>query len=228
MISVIIPVLDDERRIVTLLDHLNKIRNTFSLEIIVVDGGSEKVPELSRWPWVRSIKTGNGRAIQMNAGAKTAKGDLLYFVHADALPPSSFPEDISAAVRNGHALGCYRSRLVPSNVLTNINSYFSRFNSRFSGGGDQTLYIKKEIFDKEGGFNESYCIMEDFELVRRLKPKYGYYIIPKEVMVSARKYKANNYLQVTLANYKAFKMFERGEKPERIKNAYYSWIKRGD
>lgn len=228
MISVIIPVLNDEKRIATLLDHLNKIRNTFSLETIVVDGGSEKISEFTKWPWVRCLKSRRGRAIQMNAGAKIAKGDLLYFVHADALPPLSFSEDISAAVRNGHSLGCFRSRLVPSNVLTNINSYFSKFNSRFSGGGDQTLYIKKEIFDKEGGFDENYCIMEDFELVRRLRPKYGYYIIPKEVMVSARKYKANNYLKVTVANYRAFKMFERGEKSENIRMAYYSWIKRGD
>ena len=227
MISVIIPILDEEKRIGILLDHLSKIKEQNSFEVIVVDGGSANAFPVAKWPWVRYIQSKIGRAIQMNTGATMALGELLYFVHADVLPPPTFYEDITEAVKAVFPVGCFRTKLVPERFFTNINSYFSRFNGRFCGGGDQTLYITKEVFEKEGGFNEDFCIMEDFEFVRRLKPKYGFHIIPKEVVVSARKYQVNNYWKVNLANYKAFKMFEKGVEPEVIRKAYYSWIKRG-
>lgn len=228
MISVIIPILEEEKRIRILLDYLNSVETRKTFETIVVDGGNvssflNELPATARY-----IQSEKGRAIQMNAGARVAVGDMLYFVHADALPPLSFPEDIAQAVKRGFPVGCFRMKLVPASFLTNINSFFSRFNGRFSGGGDQTLFVTREIFEKEGGFNEDFCIMEDFEIVRRLKPKYGFHVIQKDVQVSARKYQANNYWKVNLANYKAFRMFENKINPAIIKEAYYTWIKRGE
>src|SRR5690606_15977107 len=228
MISVIIPILEEEKRIRTLIDYLNSVETRKAFETIVVDGGGNS-SVLNQLPaTARYIQSEKGRAIQMNAGARIAMGDLLYFVHADALPPPSFPEDISKAITGGFCVGCFRMKLVPESFLTNINSFFSRFNGRFSGGGDQTLFVTREIFEKEGGFNEDFCIMEDFEFVRRLKPKYGFHVIQKDVQVSARKYQANNYWKVNLANYKAFRMFENKVNPALIKETYYSWIKRGE
>lgn len=229
MISVIIPILNEKVRIGLLLERLQKAQAGHKLEIIVVEGGNEKLELYSQqWPLVKWLKTKSGRAVQMNAGAKIASGTILYFLHADALPPTSFQTDIESAIASGIAMGSFKFRLVPESFFTNINSFFSGFNSKFSGGGDQSLFIKKEIFDKEGGFDESYCIMEDFEFVHRLKPKYGFHIVQKEVLVSARKYMANNYLKVNFANYRAFKMYEKGVKPEVIKDYYYKWLKKGD
>lgn len=228
MVSVIIPVLDEEKRIGVLLDHLRKIKGQNAFEVIVVDGGSTHALSAEKWPWVRYIQSNRGRAIQMNAGAGMALGDLLYFVHADVLPPPTFYDDIIEAVKAGFPIGCFRTKLVPESFLTNINSYFSRFNGRFCGGGDQTLYITKKVFEKEDGFNEDFCIMEDFEFVRRLKPKYEFHIIQKDVIVSARKYQVNSYWKVNLANYRAFRMFEKRVEPAVIRKAYYSWIKRGE
>lgn len=229
MISIIIPVLNEDLRIGILLDHLSKVRVDHSFEIIVVDGDSKNTSINSQqYNWVKWVSSSKGRAIQMNAGAKAASGDILYFVHADTLPPLTFQTDIIAAISIGYVLGGFKSRLVPESFFTSINSFVSGFNSKFSGGGDQSLFIKKDVFLKEGGFNEAYCIMEDFEFVHRIKLKYSFHIIQSEILVSARKYKANTYWKVSLANYKAFKMYENGVAPETIRDNYYRWIRRGD
>ncbi|MAE87760.1 MAG: hypothetical protein CMB80_33810 [Flammeovirgaceae bacterium] len=87
-------------------------------------------------------------------------------------------------------------------------------------GGDQTLFITRSLFDKLQGFDEYYCVMEDFDLLRRAKEIAKYHIIQKEVVVSARKYTDNGYLKVQLANLNAFRMFNRGEDPQKIRSYY--------
>lgn len=229
MISIIIPVLHEDLRIGLLLDHLLRANVDQPLEVIVVDGdsGSSKL-NLEQYNWVTWLTSSKGRAIQMNAGARAASGDILYFVHADTLPPLTFYADIMAAISKGYVIGSFKFRLVPESFFTNINSFVSGFYTRFSGGGDQSLFIKREVFFKEEGFNETYCIMEDFEFVRRIRSKYNFHIIQNEILVSARKYKANSYWKVSIANYKAFKMYENGVDPEIIRDNYYGWIKKGE
>ena len=73
---------------------------------------------------------------------------------------------------------------------------------------------------KLGGYDEYYCVMEDFDLIARAKEITDYYIIPKDVIVSARKYTGNNYMKVQLTNLKAFKMYNKGVEPRRIRKYY--------
>jgi hypothetical protein len=77
-----------------------------------------------------------------------------------------------------------------------------------------------------GGFNEQFCIMEDFELVKRIKSQYQFYIIPKSIKVSARKYDSNSWLRVQWANLIAFKNFLQKRDPRKIREQYYSMLKR--
>ena len=161
----------------------------------------------------------------MNLGARTAKGTILYFVHADACPPRSFVKDIRAAVKNGSDFGCYRFKFDSKNPLLAINSFFTRFPFLWCRGGDQTLFIRRDIFEKEDGYNEHFIIMEDFELIRRLWKKYKFSVLPKSVEVSARKYKHNGYLQVTLANLKVMRMFNKGVEPTLLKKTYHKLIR---
>lgn len=221
-ISVIIPTLNELENLRTLIPLLFSIGNEDKIEVIVADANSENhsqsVSEELGAKYVScSIKS---RAAQMNAGAKIAKGDVLYFVHADTRPISSFVEDIKACISKGTMAGCYRYKFDSEDFLLKINSWFTRFNGLFSGGGDQTLFIKKSLFDDLNGFDEKFTFMEDFDLVRRIREKTEFQIIPKSIKVSARKYEQNCWLRVQLANLAVFIYFLMNKQPSKIKNLY--------
>lgn len=220
-ISVIIPTLNEEAYIGKLLSFLTQHSQKEEFEVIVVDGCSQdKTAQILKSFEVKVITTKKcSRAHQMNEGAKAAKGDILYFVHADIQLLESFVDDIQKSVRKGHKSGCYRFKFDQAkNPLLRINGFFTRFPFKWCRGGDQTLYITKECFEKIGGFNEEFVIMEDYDLLDRLEEPL--YIIPKSVKVSPRKYEKNSYVKVQLTNMKAMKMYKRGEKPEVIKEYY--------
>ncbi len=225
-ITVIIPTLNEANNIRSLLQHFNDYVEENPVEIIVVDAKSSDDTALVARDWGAKVIFSEqaSRAHQMNLGAKEAKGDVLYFVHADARPPKSFQQDILAAVKNGSQFGCYRFKFDSKSPLLAINSFFTRFKFLWCRGGDQTLFIRRDIFEKEGGFDEYYIIMEDYDLIIRLWEKYTFTVIPKSVIVSARKYQHNGYLQVTLANLKVFRMFKKGYPPALLKEKYYELI----
>lgn len=225
-ISIIIPVLNDKKPLQDLLRHLALAPMRELFEILVVDGGSTDGVKDVIPPSVKLIQTDKAcRAAQMNAGARAATGEVFYFVHADCLPPLTLVADINNALGAGNLVGCYQLKLTPGTWLLQLNSYFSRFRTAFSGGGDQTLYVPRKIFEEAGGFNDAYCVMEDFELVHRLIPFHGYYILPKDVLVSSRKYRHNSYFRVNLANYLSFMLYRKKVKPQVIREYYYSLLK---
>ncbi len=225
-ISLIIPCLNESKNLSELIPYLLKNGGALLHEIIVVDANStDGSAEIAKSFGVRCLTCSQGsRAAQMNAGAKIAMGDVLYFVHADTRPLVSFGFDIQAAISSGKLAGCYRYEFDSKSILLRINGWFTKFNGMFSGGGDQTLFIGREFFGTLGGFDETFCIMEDFELVRRIKRVTQFVIIPKKIKVSARKYKSNSWLRVQLANFAAFSFFLLKVKPHQIKGLYYSLL----
>lgn len=225
-ISVIIPTLNEAENISTLIQHLKANSGHSDIEIIVSDAKSEDhTAEIASKMGVITISTKKAsRAHQMNEGAKIAKGDILYFVHADAKPPKSFVQDIQQSVHSGNDFGCYRFKFDSKSPLLAVNSFFTRFKFLWCRGGDQTLFIKKSIFNENRGFNEEYILMEDFELIKRLWKNYRFGIIPKSVLVSARKYEFNSYWKVNTANLKIFRMFLKGYPPQLLKEKYFQLI----
>lgn len=163
----------------------------------------------------------------MNLGAKVARGNTLYFVLADTTPIATFCEDIQIARLKGYRAGCYRYRFDSQKILLKINSWATRFNGLFSGGGDQTLFISKRFFEELGGFDPQFCIMEDFDLVRKIKRKTKFYIIPKSIRVSARKYEKNSWLWVQSVNLYVFLKFHLGTSPKEIKSIYLKFLNYG-
>lgn len=223
-ISVIIPTLNEEKHIGALLSFLTNHSQNNRFEVIVVDGGSsdKTIPILQEFPSITVLQTKiASRAHQMNEGAQSALGDVLYFVHADTQLINSFVDDITDAVQEGYKCGCYRFKFSqPKNPLLHINGFFTRFPFQWCRGGDQTLFVTKDCFTELNGFDEAYVIMEDYDILDRILLKERLKIIPKSIFVSTRKYEKNSYMKVQLANMKAMKMYKRGEKPETIK-AYY-------
>ena len=155
----------------------------------------------------------------MNIGAESAKYDLLYFLHADVIPHTNFYMLINKALING-ALGGFSYVFDEMCIGRRINAFFTRFRNPFIGGGDQSLFIKKQVFYDIGKFDESQVIMEDFDFVRRSKEKYKFVLLPEKVTVSARKYSNNSYCRVMYANFIAFSMLRLGMYAMRIKKFY--------
>ncbi|XOV66210.1 MAG: TIGR04283 family arsenosugar biosynthesis glycosyltransferase [Fluviicola sp.] len=227
-LSVIIPTLNEESFIGRTLDLLltpENIKN--KIELIVVDGGSkDKTIEIAKQFPVKVIESPQaGRAVQMNLGAEHATGDYLYFVHADTKVLPGFFEDLRDVKNKGVKAACYRFKFDKDSRALRFNAYFTRFNRMFCRGGDQTLFMCRDLFQDLGGFDTSYVIMEDFDMVRRIKKKTRFHIIPKSVTVSARKYEHNSYFRVNRANLIAYWMFMLGYPSERIKNHYHNAIR---
>jgi rSAM/selenodomain-associated transferase 2 len=212
MISIVIPALNEQDNIPGLIHYLIENGGESVKEIIVVDGGSEdRTFEFAGKAGATTVtSSAKCRSIQMNHGASLATGDILYFIHADTLPPSSFVKDIKKAVADGFGLGRYCTVFDSKSWLLRLNAFFTRFDLFMCYGGDQTLFINKNLFTSIGGFNNAMSIMEDYEIVERARKKAKYKIIKKGAMISARKYKTNSWLRVQKANYKIVKLYRSG------------------
>ncbi len=224
-ISIIIPVINEAENLSFLLPYLQQHGGETVTEIIVVDGGStDDTHEVVHQQGATLLHCKErSRAAQQNMGAKHSTGSILYFVHADTIPPTTFVEDILQACKEGQCSGCYRFKFRSNKWLLRVNSYFTRFDRIMCRGGDQTLFIKRELFEKLNGFNPYYVIMEEYDLIKRIKP-HGFKIIPKDALVSARKYNENSYFRVNLANFVVFMLYFANVNPLRLKTVYGKMI----
>lgn len=197
-ISIIIPVLNEERYIGKLLEHIAQVGNTDHIgEIICVDGGSlDKTRKIAQEYGAKVIEAERGRAKQMNLGAKHAKGEVLYFLHADTFPPQNFDGAILDTIEAGYETGCFRMKFDTKNPFLGFFAWFSRINHTLCRGGDQSLFIKRSMFEKSGGFNEAYFIYEDTEFIKRLYNQTKFRVLPDHVITSARKYREVGWLKL--------------------------------
>ncbi len=224
-ISVIIPTLNESAHLNPLLIRLRSGAESRQVEIIVVDGGSSDATcKIARAHRVRLIETEACRARQMNMGVDMAEGEVLYFVHADTLPPLSYCEDILQALRDGYDVGCYRFKFDSSHVLLKINAFFTRYPQMWCRGGDQSLFVRRDVFDQIGGYRDGDVIMEEYEFLKKAKADYRFVVLPKNILVSARKYRSNGYFRVQFANLVAFNMYRLGMGSERILQTYRTLI----
>ena len=189
-ISIIVPVYNEETHIPKLAAHLLDHAHTKEdLEILIVDGGStDDSRAIALDAALTVISSPKGRAIQMNRGAAMAQGDIIYFLHVDTLPPKHFDKSIRAAVQNGDKAGCFRMRFDTECRFLQFFAWFSRFNHQICRGGDQSLFITKQFFYELGGFDESYSVYEDSELINRIYKEVPFKILPETVVTSARRY----------------------------------------
>ncbi|MDQ3046037.1 MAG: TIGR04283 family arsenosugar biosynthesis glycosyltransferase [Bacteroidota bacterium] len=226
-ISVIIPVFNEAQTIGKTVTFLKKHGGNYIAEILVVDAGStDDTIKIAQEAGAEVIHSPvKGRAAQMNYAAKQSTGNILYFVHSDTLPPESYSTDIINGVTSGHELGCYRLKLDSRKWLFVINEYFTRFDKMWCRGGDQTLYCTRDLFQEVEGYDEYFVVMEEYDFIIRARKKTNFLIMKKSALASARKYKDNSWLRVMFANYKAFKMFSRKEKPEHILSTYKQMLK---
>lgn len=191
-ISIIIPILNEAETISVLLEHLmNNSSNKNISEILVIDGGSTDGSQeiVSNNRNVKLLSSNKGRAKQMNLGAKNAKGDIFYFLHADSLPPKNFDSMIIKEVEKGNLAGCFKMKFNNNHWWLKLAGWLTKFNWRACRGGDQSQFITKATFDEINGFDERYIIYEDNDLINKLYAKDQFVVIQEEWLItSSRKY----------------------------------------
>ncbi|MCP5052627.1 MAG: glycosyltransferase family 2 protein [bacterium] len=224
-ISVIIPVYNEERRINRTIRSVVELQEKAneSLEVIVVDGNNGSTIDCIENQEVIKLTSDKGRAAQMNKGASIATGDILLFLHADTTLPDNGFEKIRAAIASGKYVGGAFNLLTKSlNIYMKYIYYTHYLRSRLSKlpYGDQAIFIRKDYFHRLGGYQEI-PLMEDVELMKRIKKNKGKICILKErVRASTRRYEEEGYLHTLLRNNKLRFLYFFGVSPEKLVKWY--------
>ncbi|MEJ1934253.1 TIGR04283 family arsenosugar biosynthesis glycosyltransferase, partial [Nostoc sp. NIES-2111] len=191
--------------------------------VIVVDGGSQDdTVAIAGSLGVKVISSSPGRAVQMNTGAALASGDILLFLHADTLLPVGFDEMIRAALQQpGVIAGAFALRINADLASLRLVEKGVYWRSRLlqMPYGDQAIFMTKAVFQQVGGFPEL-PIMEDFELIRRLKRLGKITILRVPVITSARRWLQKGVFKTTLINQIVIIAYLLKIKPARLRTWY--------
>lgn len=219
-ISVIIPTLNEAANLAITLAPL---RGIIGVEVVVADGGSlDGTGELAEVAGARVVATPPGRACQQNLGAAETTGEVLLFLHADTILPAGFAEAVRAALaRPSVAAGAFRLRIGGEGKGLRLVERLANWRSRWFGMpyGDQGLFMRREIFVAVGGFPEQE-IMEDFELVRRLRKRGKIAVLELAVLTSARRWQRLGVARTTLINQLVIMGYFLGVAPARLAGWY--------
>ncbi len=193
-ISVIIPAQNEQDSIGNLIMHIKAAAQTKAVkQIIVAVNGTDFTADRARKAGAVVVVVGSSRAVALNGGQKLATGDILYFLHADSLPPIGWDAQIISAYCAGYHAGTFRLQFDSDHPLLRISAWFTRFSWKFIRFGDQSLYVGQDVFIKAGKFNESMSIMECREIINRITQFSEFAILPQYLITSARKYQRYGY-----------------------------------
>lgn len=204
-ISVIVPVFRETKTINTFLKTVQKVFPAPGHEIIVVDGSPERDTLAAvSLPQVKTIPSGKGRARQMNHGAAMAKGEILLFLHADTRLPGNAPELITNLLSSDPDLvgGAFSLGIDDERIALKVIEWSANLRSRLTRVpyGDQSIFLRKSYFDRVGGFLEI-PIMEDLELMTRIRKKGGkIHILKQKSVTSSRRWNKEGIAACTLRN----------------------------
>jgi len=221
---VIIPVYCESAVINKTITIVRLRRGGETAEIIVVDGQAEgETVAAIRDNAVRKLRSEKGRGGQLNRGAAIAAGDVLLFLHADTvLPPAAF-ERIAEAMRDeGCVGGAFNLRIDSRRAGFRVIETVASLRSRLTRipYGDQAIFIRASYFRTLGGFREI-PIMEDVDLMRRIKRKGGRIVIFREpVITSARRWEKEGLVFGTIRNWFLMTLYLCGVSPERLARFY--------
>lgn len=221
-ISAVVPVLNEAARVTA---HLAALRTLDGLDdIVVVDGGSvDRTPALAAAAGCRVVTAPRGRAAQMNAGAAAAAGEILVFVHADV----KLPADACALIRESLAdadvvAGAFWTRTIAEGSHRWAARWLglADIRSRYTGlpYGDQALFVRREAFERVGGFPRM-PLFEDLEISKRLRACGRIRTVHARVEVSGRRFLARPVYYALVMNVLPI-LYRLGVSPYTLARAY--------
>lgn len=221
-LSILIPALNEATTLGLLLPTLQPLRH-LGHQIVLCDGGStDGTPELAS-PWVdQVVSAARGRALQMNAAARQASGDILVFLHADTRPPAHFHEAVLHAMQGMHRWGRFDVALDSKRPSLRMVAAMMNLRSRWTGiaTGDQTVFVDRRLFERIGGFPEI-ALMEDIALSRLLKRDGPPACLREKMTTSARRWERDGVLRTILRMWRLRLAYWLGTDPARLATLYY-------
>ncbi len=229
LVSVVVPTLDEERELPSLLDHLASLHGRW--EPIVADGGSRDATlAIARAHPCRPrvVEQAGGRAAQLNAAARAARGDVLLFLHADSRLPADAYASLADAARAPEVRG---------------GNFALRFGDGGGGGagggrfertleavyrlqrrhgfyyGDSSIWVTRAAFEALGGYREI-PIMDDYDFVRRLERSGPTRCLPGPATTSSRRWRAAGITRTVLTWFVIRWLFVAGVAPRRLARLY--------
>ena len=224
-LSIIMPVFDEAAEIESALAALAPCRRR-GVELIVVDGGSrDGTPDLCRPLADRVVSGQRGRALQMNAGAAAANGDVLLFLHADTrLPEGADQLVLDGLAGSGRAGGRTWGRFdvrIEGGGLLGLVSFTMNWRSRITRitTGDQAMFVTRAAFKAAGGF-PAIALMEDVALSARLKRIGAPLALRARVTTSPRRWRKHGTFRTVLLMWRLRLSFFLGADPAKLARAY--------
>jgi rSAM/selenodomain-associated transferase 2 len=223
--SIIVPVLNEEDGIQSLVQHLKDIAAGESVEFIVVDAdpAGSTINKIQFGEAVKLLSP-RGRGIQMNRGADAARGAVLLFLHADTFLPQNALGHIKKALIDDTCVGgAFDLGIDSGRILLRLTAWCASLKHRMTRVpyGDQTIFIRSDYFHDIGGYREA-PLFEDVELMRRIKKlKKKITIIRHSTITSPRKWEEGGALYTILRNWTLQALYLLGASPEFLVKYYY-------
>jgi len=220
-LAIVVPVLNEAPGIAAALAPLQSLRRAGHTVIMVDGGSSDATPTLAAPLADRVIAAPRGRAHQMNAGAASAGGDILLFLHADTRLPENVSEAITSAL-GGHAWGRFDVRITGRPFLLRVIAALMNLRSRLTGiaTGDQAIFVTRAAFDAVGGYPDQ-PLMEDIELSKRLKCFGPPACLDARVTTSGRRWEQHGVWRTILLMWRLRFDYWRGVPAARLTARYY-------
>lgn len=221
LISVVIPVRNEAQALPYLLDDLTALR-VAGAELIVVDGGSaDGTCELALGRVDQLLRSAPGRALQMNAGAAAARGDYLWFVHADTRVSAESLRSLLDVLIERPVWGRFDVRLSGAGLALCVIGAMISLRSRLTAiaSGDQGIFVSRECFEALGGY-APIPLMEDLQLCRRLKRQARPRCLRPPLSTSSRRWEQQGIVCTVLLMWRLRLAYYCGVSPERLASQY--------
>jgi rSAM/selenodomain-associated transferase 2 len=220
--SIIMPVLNEEAELEHHLTILTHQTSHYDCELLIVDGGSTDRTIAIAQRFGRVIPSKRGRAAQMNCGACVAIGEVLIFLHADTLLPDDAFRSIEHALKAQHVVGgafriCFNCDQWPYRLVSFTTNLRSSMRKIFTG--DQAYFIRAVSFHAVGGFPDQ-LLMEDLEIITRLRKIGKVILLPEYVTTSARRHEKNGLIRSVLFMWYLRTLYKFGTSPNKLHSMY--------
>lgn len=219
-VSIIVPTLNEES---VLENTLTQIQQLSPHELIVSDGGSnDNTRPIAEKLSHRVVTGSSGRALQMNAGAEQATGDLLLFLHADSrLEPESYRKMLEQMENPKWIGGAFTLCIESDQWSIKLIAALANIRSKYFGlaYGDQGFFVRKEVFKNMNGFSPL-PICEDLDFYRRLRKKGQVILLKEKAHTSPRRWVKEGIVFTTARNILIAILFGLGFPPRTLTKWY--------
>jgi len=219
MISIIIPIKDESPEIA---ERFRPFSIAGETEILLADRGD--CPETTRAferLGARIVSGPGSRGLRLDRAAREARGDVLFFVHADSRPPENALSAIAETLATGAVGGAFSLAYENQTAAMAWIAWWANLRSRRLGlpFGDQGLFFRREAYAVSGGFRDL-PVCDDVDIVRRLKRVGRLSVRPEKTVTSPRRYRETGAVRQVLRNWRVLAGYFAGVSPEKLERWY--------